>query len=210
MDKSAIRKKYIEYVLEEGKKPASVFAFAKKLKMSESDFYAFYASFEAIEKDFWASVFNETLEQLQADATYQGYSAKEKLLAFYFMWIQKLRENRSYVLTFKDEKLKTIPLNSVGISDFKKAFEKYAETLVAEGVEKKEIVFRKNISDKYKQGFWLQTLFVLNYWINDNSDNFEMTDAAIEKAVNLSFKLIADNVVDNIIDFGKFMLQKAV
>ncbi len=77
-------------------------------------------------------------------------------------------------------------------------------------IDKKEINYRKYISDKYKQGIWLQTLFVLNYWVNDNSENFEMTDAAIEKAVNLSFKLFGDTVLDNVIDFGKFMMQKAV
>ena len=54
-------------------------------------------------------------------------------------------------------------------------------------------------------GFWVQALFVLGYWINDSSDRFEMTDAAIEKAVQLSFQLIGSNTVDSLLDFGKFM-----
>lgn len=210
MEKSTIRKKYIEFVLEEGKKPASVFSFAKKLKMNESDFYGFYSSFEAIEKDFWSSIFTETLEQLEADTTYQGYSAREKLLAFYYLWIQKLRDNRSYVVSFKDQNIKSIPMNINGFDDFRQKFLKYAENIISEGVDKNEIKFRKYITDKYTHGFWLQTMFVLNYWVGDSSENFEMTDAAIEKAVNLSFKLISDNVIDNVIDFGKFIFQKAV
>jgi hypothetical protein len=35
-----------------------------------------------------------------------------------------------------------------------------------------------------------------------------MTDAAIEKSVNLAFKLISDNALDSMIDFGKFIFQK--
>ncbi|MFN0047799.1 MAG: TetR/AcrR family transcriptional regulator [Cytophagales bacterium] len=210
MEKFVIKKKYIEHLLEEGKEPITVFAFAKKLKMSESDFYNYYASFEAIEKDFWASIFIETKMQLEVDQTYIAYSAKEKLLSFYYLWIQKLREFRSYVNLLKDEKLKMIPMNSSGFDEFKKHFLKYADEIIGEAIDKKEITFRKFISDRYKQGIWLQTLFVLNYWIKDNSENFEMTDAAIEKAVNLSFKLFGDSVIDNVIDFGKFMMQKAV
>lgn len=210
MEKATIKKKYIEFILEEGKKPVSVFSFAKKLKMNESDFYNFYSSFEAIEKDFWASLFSETKLQLEADETYIAYSAQEKLLAFYYLWIQKLREYRSYVTLLKDEKMKMIPMNSSGFDEFKSHFLKYADEIIGEAIDKKEITFRRFISDRYKQGIWLQTLFVLNYWINDSSENFEMTDAAIEKAVNLSFKLFGDSVLDNVIDFGKFMMQKAV
>lgn len=210
MDKATVQKKYIEYILEEGKQPVSVFSFAKKLKMSETDFYAFYSSFEAIEREFWVDIFEEVTQKLKSDETYLNYSAKEKLLAFYYMWIAKLRENRSYVMSFKNEKLNAIPLNTEGFKDFKQEFVKYANELISEGVDRQEIKFRKFVTDKYSEGFWLQTMFVLNYWVKDHSKNFEMTDAAIEKAVNLCFELIKENALDNIIDFGKFLFQKAV
>ena len=57
-------------------------------------------------------------------------------------------------------------------------------------------------------GFWLQALFVLKYWLDDNSNQFEMTDAAIEKAVNLSFQLIKSNTLDSLLDFGKFIFTR--
>ncbi len=57
-------------------------------------------------------------------------------------------------------------------------------------------------------GFWVQALFVLKYWIEDSSINFEMTDAAIEKAVNLSFQLMHSNTLDSLLDFGKFILTR--
>ena len=76
------------------------------------------------------------------------------------------------------------------------------------GYDTGEIKERKFISDKYAHGFWIQALFVLKYWVDDKSVNFEMTDAAIEKSVDVSFKLISDTSIDSIIDFGKFILAK--
>ncbi len=208
-DKISIRNHYIEYVLENGKKPASVFSFAKHLKISESDFYNFYTNFEAIEQDVWKSIFVETLETLESDKTYQDYQAKDKLLAFYYMWVQKMRANRSFIMMQKCSKTNSILPNADGLEAFKKVFYTYMAQIIQTGIDNNEIKDRKFLTDKYVSGYWFQTLFVLNYWLKDTSTNFEMTDAAIEKIVNLGFKLISDNAIDSLVDFGKFMFQKS-
>jgi hypothetical protein len=207
MDKNNIRETYKLFLLENGKKPASVFAFCKMLNISESEFYNFYSSMEAIEKDIWLSMFESTVEKLKQDDVYRNYSVREKLLAFYFLWIQKLKENRSYILLLK-EQFKISDIKNHKLEDFRKAFYSYIEDLLKAGYETREVKERKYISDKYKHGFWLQALFVLQYWIDDTSSNFEMTDAAIEKAVDLSFRLIGENTFDSLFDFGKFLFVK--
>ena len=52
-----------------------------------------------------------------------------------------------------------------------------------------------------------RTIFLLNFWIKDTSKGFEATDAAIEKSVTLGFKLMGENMLDQVFDFGKFMFQ---
>ena len=205
MDKKQIREAYTLYWLENGNRPVSVFTFCKILGITETTFYDSYSSLEAIERDFWLGIFQETLAQLKTDETYQSYAAQEKLLSFYFLWVQKLKENRSYILLQK-EKFRFPVLHQGQLDTFRKAFLDYASELIKEGYQSEEIKERKYISDKYAHGFWVQALFVLRYWINDNSEKFEMTDAAIEKAVNLSFRLISSNTLDSLLDFGKFML----
>lgn len=207
-DKTTIRNQYIAFVLEHGKLPTTVFAFAKQIEISESDFYNFYPNFDAIEQDVWKSIFVETIETLEADKTYQDYTAKDKLLAFYYMWVQKMRANRSFIMMQKCKKTNSILPNTVGLDAFKKVFYTYMAQIIQTGIDNNEIKDRKFITDKYIHGFWLQTLFVLNYWLKDTSLNFEMTDAGIEKVVSLGFKLISDNAIDSIVDFGKFMFQK--
>jgi len=204
MDKQQLRDAYKLYWLENGKPPVSVYAFCKMVSLPEPAFYDLYSSLEAVEKDIWLGIFEDTINQLQGDEIYRNYSAREKLLTFYFMWVQKLKADRSYIL-LQQEKFRFPVLHQGQLETFKKAFYKYVEDLVKEGYQTSEIKERKYISDQYVHGFWVQALFVLRYWINDGSERFEMTDAAIEKAVHLSFQLIASNTLDSLFDFGKFM-----
>lgn len=204
MDKQTIRDAYKKYWLENGKRPVSVYAFCQQLTITENAFYDSYSSFDALEKDIWRSFLEATLEKLKEDETYRNYSAREKLLTFYFLWVQQLRENRSYILQQKDQYL--VPgLHVDKLEYFRLAFYDYIRNLIKEGYQSGEIKERKFISDQYVHGFWLQALFVLRYWMKDSSERFEMTDAAIEKAVNLSFQLVSSGTLDSILDFGKFM-----
>src|ERR1051325_11326850 len=90
MEKKDIRDAYKKYWLENGRRPVSVYTFTQQLNISESAFYDAYASFDALEKDIWRGIFEETLEKLVADETYRAYCVREKLLAFYFLWVQQL------------------------------------------------------------------------------------------------------------------------
>src|ERR1700740_957113 len=98
MDKNLVREAYMKYWLENGRRPVSIYAFCQQLDVTETAFYESYASFDAVEKDIWRAFFEETLEKLKVDETYRGYSVREKLLAFYFLWVQQLKEHRSYIL----------------------------------------------------------------------------------------------------------------
>jgi Tetracyclin repressor-like, C-terminal domain len=206
MEKNSIRDTYIQFNLEHGREPHSVFELTKLLNESEEEFYKHYASLKAVEKDVWLSKFQETLAQLHNDSVYAGYSSREKLLAFYFMWIQNLLKIRSFIL-LRRKNFSFSNLKAEDLSTLRDAFYTYANGLLRDGEAANEVKERKYISDKYAHGFWFQMIFVLNYWIDDESPAFESTDAAIEKAVNLSFKLVSENTLDSLLDFGKFVFQ---
>lgn len=210
-----IRKAYTEYVLENGKQPTSVFQFAKKLKLAEADFYTHYTSFDAIEADIWLTFFTDAKATVEADGTYQGYSVREKLLAFYYTWIELLKSQRSFVVysygRLKTERqgksLRGMAPQSPILSTFKDEFFDYARDLLAEGRESKEVEPRPFITDRYPNALWGQTLYLLDFWVRDVSKNFEKTDSAIEKSVNTAFDLIGRSPLDTLFDFAKFMYQ---
>ena len=201
-----IREGYISYVLEHGKKPESIFKFLKDLKIKEEDFYESFNSFENIEKQIWLSIFNETLEMVKNDSVYDEYSVREKMLAFFYSFIEKLKGHRSYILQTVPKKI--IPeLTPYYLIEVRKAFKDWVNELLLEGEETEEIEKRPVISKKYDEALWLQFLFVIGFWIKDESRGFEKTDAAIEKSVNLAFDLMGRGPLDAIVDFGKFLFQ---
>jgi len=205
-----IKEAYIDYVLEHGKEPASVYKFMKMLKMKEGIFYDYYNSFSAIEKDIWFEFFEETISRITSESVYNEYTVREKLLAFYYTWIEILKDNRSFV-TYSAHKIEKRGLaykNTSFLSKFKTGFLDFANNLLAEGKETEEIVDRPLLGSRYDDGLWRQLLFVLKFWINDDSKGFERTDEAIEKAVNLSFDLMSRSALDAAFDFAKFLYQK--
>lgn len=201
-----IKQAYMEYVLENGTPPASIFKFVKELKIKEEVFYEHYNSFENVEKDIWAGMLHQTVESIQSEEVYDQYSAREKLLAFYYTLIEVMKSNRSYILQVTPQSRKP-EIQPYYLESFKKGFDEFIAEVLLEAQETEEVKTRPYISDRYKDGIWIQMLFVLKFWIKDDSKSFEKTDAAIEKAVNLSFDLMGRGPLDAMLDFAKFLYQ---
>jgi len=201
-----IKQAYKEYVLEHGKQPNSVFIFTKGIKLKEGVFYEHFNSFTALESAIWKDYFAQTAKALQQEKVYQDYSAREKLLAFFYTLAEVLMPERSYVL-YCFEGVKKPEVTPAFLKGFRNQFEEWADGIVAQGRENGEIAERPFITDRYAQGLWLQVQFVLYYWLRDQSQAFENTDAAIEKAVNLAFDLMGRNPIDSIIDFARFIIR---
>jgi AcrR family transcriptional regulator len=206
-DKNKIIDAYIDHVLETGKEPASVFKFTKELKMQEAAFYDHFTNFDSIKKAVWSRIHEATLTNLESQDVYKSYSAREKLLGFYFTWVEELKSRRSYLLavygdsSFKDKNFPT------ELKGFKSNFKDFVNELILEGKETEEIAERPYVSDRYDEALWLQVLFLFRFWLKDDSPAFEKTDAAIEKSVNLAFDLMGKSAVDSFVDFAKFLFQ---
>ena len=204
----AIQANYRDYLLTEGKQPASVFKFCKEIDMTEASFYAQFASFEAIEKSIWKSYFVNTQQRLESDKDFGQFTAREKILTFYFSLAELLKADRSFVL----HQLKSVkaPLSTPNfLKGFKSSFEEWINGILNEGKGTGEIAKRPYLDERYATLFWMHLVFVLQFWSKDESVNFEQTDAAIEKSVTLAFDLIGKGVLDNALDFGKFLYHNA-
>lgn len=201
-----IKHAYKEYVLENGTRPASIFKFVRELKIKEEDFYDSFNSFENIDKQIWLDLFTETVSRIQADEVFEEYSVREKLLAFFYTWIEVLKSDRSFILQ-TTPKVQKPDLKPANLGHVREAFKEFITELMLEAKETEEVKTRPYISDKYEDAIWIQFLFVLNFWIKDDSRGFEKTDAAIEKSVNLAFDLMGRGPLDAMVDFGKFLFQ---
>ena len=209
MEKDRIKQAYLDFVRNEGHPPQSVFKLTRQLGLAETEFYQYYANFEAIDREIWADFGRQARETAAAEPVWEGYGSREKLLAFYYTLLEILKSNRSYALMSLRRSLHRIPALSPRVLDnFRHDFELFVRDLLRDGRASGEIANRPLVQEGYPRFFWQQVLFVLGYFVKDDTINFERTDAAVEKAVTLSFHLVGRNTLDSAVDFVRFLVRR--
>lgn len=93
-----IKTSYIDYVLTHDEQPKSVYSFVKKLKITEAEFYEFYASFESIEKTIWVELIAETIDTIRQQEVWVEYSSRDRMLSFFYSYVELLKRQRSFIV----------------------------------------------------------------------------------------------------------------
>ncbi|MVN75286.1 TetR/AcrR family transcriptional regulator [Hymenobacter sp. HMF4947] len=209
MEPTLLKSAYLDYLRRHGHAPKTVFAFADAQGITEGEFYRHYASFAVIDRETWADFGREARDQAAQEPAWQGYGAREKLLAFYYTLLEILKNNRSFVLLTLGRSQRRQPaLVPKVLNQFESEFKGFVQELLHEGRATGEVASRPFLQDGYGRIFLRQLQFILLFFVRDESANFERTDAAVEKAVTLSFDLVGRNTFDSALDFGRFLLHK--
>ncbi|MFN7302082.1 MAG: TetR/AcrR family transcriptional regulator [Bacteroidota bacterium] len=209
MNKETISGKYMAWFAEFGTRPASVTAFCKKNKISETDFYQFFPSFEALEADILSGFAEQAWKALSEQDSFRDFSFQEKVLAYFFAFTEKLTENRSFLNTWAAAHPDPAAVIK-RMHRFRKAFIKVADDMVNPAIAGGELSDRKFLNRIYPEALWLNLLLVFGYWFRDQSAGFEDTDALIEKSVQLTMELFGRNTLDKAVDLGKFLIGKTL
>ena len=199
--------KYMEYVLEHEKTPKSIYKFCKANDIKEEDFYLFFGSLERLQKGIWEKFFTNTVNLMQKNKEYEGFSNKDKMLTFFYTFFEMLTLNRSYVLFVLGQEKNSLK-NLERLKGLRKHVKGFAKDLIEDGNAEKNFKITKHNPQLFSEGAWLQFLFILKFWMNDDSTRFEKTDMAIEKSVNTIFDLFDNTPLENIVDFGKFLYKE--
>lgn len=198
---------FMNHVLEHNEQPKSVYAFAKANNISETQFYKYFGSFDALEQHIFEAFFINTLNVLDKSPDYLSFDARNKLLSFYFTFFENLTANRSYVVSaLKDYKNGLKTLNK--LKGLRSLFTKYISDLNIETLEIKQDSLEKLQHKSLQESAWIQLLMTLKFWLDDSSASFEKTDIFIEKSINASFDLIDVKPIKSVIDLGKFLFKE--
>lgn len=195
---------YMDHVLENESMPKSVYKFAKANAISEDQFYEFFGSFESLKKGIWIEFYDNTMKLLDKSLEFESFSPREKLLTFYYTFFELLTANRSYVLLALDENPEKFK-NLEQLKGLRKSIKEFSRELIAEGNETKNVNFLKQSETIFSEAAWVHFLFILKFWIDDNSAKFESTDVVIEKSVNTVFDLFDSAPIERVVDLGKFL-----
>lgn len=198
---------YMNSILEEEQFPKSIYKFCKEHNFSEKEFYDSFGSFEGIQKEIWNHFFQNTKQLVHKSKEYDALSNKDKMLTFFYTFFEILTANRSYVLLVLKEH-KDVMKNLKQLKGLRKHIKGFATALIADANEEKSISFLKQSETVFSEGAWIQTLFLLKFWMEDASPAFENTDVAIEKSVRVIFDVFETQPLESLVDFGKFLWKE--
>ena len=198
---------YMDYVLEHEIVPKSVYKFCKVNDIDESMFYQYFGSVAGIQKAIWNAFYSNTEALITKNKDYDSFSNKDKMLTFFFSFFELLTLNRSYVL-FAMNTESNLMKNMEQLKGLRKHVKSFASELIEDGNATKNLKITKHNPRLFSEGAWVQLLFILKFWMDDDSPGFEKTDVAIEKSIHTAFDVFDNTPLDNIIDFGKFLFKE--
>ncbi|MCC8360528.1 TetR/AcrR family transcriptional regulator [Salinimicrobium sediminilitoris] len=198
---------YMNDVLENGEEPGTVYKFCKQHDITETEFYNFFGSFEGLKMGIWKRFFEHTLEVMQSSKEYASFDNREKMLTLYYTFFEMLTANRSYVL-FTLRKEEPMLKNAGQLKGLRREVKHYTAELIREGNQEKQGKLLKRSETIFSEAAWVQLMFLLKFWMDDNSPQFESTDVAIEKSVNTVFDLFENSPLERVLDLGKFLWKE--
>lgn len=207
--KETFIEKYKEFELLEGRAPHSVFEFCKKFKTNEAAFYEHFNSLAQLRKQLLVSFINDTIHALDADEDYTEFNNKEKLLAVFYTLFENFKESRSYLI-HKYENKTDIKGKMDDWSLFFLQFNARIESIISDAKADNELKEIPYVGSQYAKVFKLAFIYIFRVWVNDESEKFETTDAAIEKSINVAFEMLSSGPLDALFDFGRFAIKTKV
>jgi hypothetical protein len=195
---------FSEHLREHGKHPETVFAFCKQLEIPERDFFREFASFEVVESQYWENLVGHVVHGVEAGVEWHEFGAKQRLLAFLYAFCEAALDHRSLMLS------RLAPLGPLSKPPFLKGFERrfraFAKDVLEHGVAGAEVAERGRLASLYPDALYTHFRGVIDFYLKDDSQNYERTDAFIEKTVAVAFDLIRTQVVDSALDLARFLI----
>jgi len=208
VDDNQIITLYINSVLENNEPPKNIYLFCKQNNIDETEFYTFFGSFDAVKQAIWVKFFENATEAISKEPTYYSFTNKNKLLTLYFTLFEILTLNRTYIMySLKDNKEGLKNLRDLRL--FRNHFKDFIVNLLKSETSEKDRKVAKVTGPVFSEGGWLQFLFILKFWMDDNSKSFEKTDIVIEKSVNTVVDLLDTKPLENLFDLGKFLWKES-
>jgi AcrR family transcriptional regulator len=147
--KAKLIQEYIHYTLEHNNTPQSVYLFAKSVGISEQEFYNHFSGLETLESEIYQTWFEEAMNKCTTSSPWNDYSAREKVLAVFYTFIESLKPNRSFIKFLKERDFKSLPKWPAYLNGLHHSFIHHVKPILNEGIASTEIAERKYIDTKY-------------------------------------------------------------
>lgn len=204
--KNSIQNGYKDYLLENGKKPASVRIFTKYLGIADEAFFKHFGSLNTIESSIWENYYTQTLGVILKDPDFEEMDSREKHLSFLYTLLEVVKKDRAYVLmkleNIKPGELPSELRNAQHIITHSEQINwaKTFDFLPDRAKDAEQSVYRRVLA--------AHTISLFFFWVKDDSGASQDTDIFIEKSTRTVFDIGELPALDSIFDLSKFFIQK--
>jgi hypothetical protein len=169
-----------------------------------SDLYKLFPNRNSVLKYYYTVQFRNVLEITQNIDGYQNFSLAEKLSTIAYTLIDLLLEDREFV----DQTFTNLICKSHSKTDFEKELDYYLKTTFNNDQ-------RISASASIIMNSWFYSIirkhymWLITYWLNDESNGFENTMAITDKWTSLLQELLYNSIIDKSLDLTKFMFAQS-
>lgn len=189
-----------------GKYPKSVDSLCELAGIGEGEFFAMFPNLEAVEAAHWVRALDGVIARVEASEEWMGFTAKQRLLAFLFAFVEDGLAFRSTLL-LRFDGIRPFE-NPAVLRKFEGRFKSFADEILLRGMETGEIAERGPIAKVYPSALYLHFRSVISYYLRDDSERFERTDAFIEKTAHLAFDVVGKSALDSAADLVRFFVPR--
>jgi hypothetical protein len=200
---------YANYCILENREPVSIGEFCRASEIDAEEFLKHFKSVEELRNGLLNSCIENLHIRLSGDKEFQEFSFREKLMTYYFGLFESLLPYRTYLIQ-RYKSWKKVPDRQNEWRKFYKLHVDYIDQLIQAACATGELQRRNGLEAYSAKGFQLVFTYLLRVWMNDESQDFTTTDAAIEKSIHLSVSLLEPSSLDALVDFGKFAFSTKV
>lgn len=205
---------FMTYVVDHGF-DIELSSFCKAHKINKKQFNGEFESIDEVERQVWAELMKAAIVTTTGDSQLDSFSMREKLLTLYYTFFENCALNSSFLKASISHHGRTGMLKVLKPlkEEFVAVINSFQSISIPFGRQYEESINRL-ANSAVGESFYAQLLFLLDFWFNDDSAEYEKTDIAIEKTVRASMDMLDVTPVKSVIDFAKFFwterLQKGL
>lgn len=173
---------------------------AKKLDLDPADIFDYFANKQAILEFYYASLvirYELMIDEIEA---FDSYTISEKLSNFIFTSFDMLEEKKEFV----DATFESMIFCSFSKTDFENEVERLTEQFLQE--DDNLAISTTMFLNHYLYSFLRRKyLELVRFWLNDNSEDHELTMELTDKLTSFLEELLYNTVFDKGFDLAKFI-----
>lgn len=207
--RGAIISSTVRLVIERGYRATTIRAIADEAGVSASDVYNQFASKEKILLDYFQQKLEDAAAAVELIEDIDEYSLQEKIHLFIETHLAEILPDRELLPEFFKAAMARPVLSLRAVVPARDFYVDVVQRYVDGAVMSGQIQ-PPRLSSRYLGGFMNFHVYVVAFWLRDESEGFEDTTRLIDLGVGALVAALTSGVIDDTLDLGRFVVRRSL